>query len=130
LLDINTNEWKSLHPMSDGRDLRNKLVSVNGNVYAMGGNNFLAEKYSCKRNEWSLLSSYQHLVNDNLDSWACALHYEIPGAGKYSSIDIKNDSMVQGISQQMLNYQYYHYEGDPYYEDEVLDESQVFERDW
>mmetsp|Transcript_35370 Transcript_35370/g.31841 ORF Transcript_35370/g.31841 Transcript_35370/m.31841 type:complete len:82 (+) Transcript_35370:1237-1482(+) len=78
MLNIETNEWKELASMSDGRDLRNKLVNFNGYVYAIGGNNCYAEKYSIKKNEWIPLTSHQELVHDNLDSWACALFYEVP----------------------------------------------------
>jgi len=77
-LDVNTNTWKQLPAMSDGRDLRNKIVSVNGNVYAIGGNNCLAERFSLKKGEWSLLSSYKDFYDDNLDSWSCALYYDTP----------------------------------------------------
>jgi hypothetical protein len=74
------------------------------------------------------LSSYQHLVNDNLDSWACALHYEVPGVAKEENGELKTDSMIKMLSHQMSQYQYYQYEGDQYYDDEVFDEqSQVFE---
>ncbi|RYE56205.1 MAG: hypothetical protein EOP48_08545, partial [Sphingobacteriales bacterium] len=77
-LDVNTNTWRQLPVMSDGRDLRNKIVSVNGNVYAIGGNNCLAERFSLKKGEWSLLSSYKEFYDDNLDSWSCALYYDTP----------------------------------------------------
>lgn len=55
MLNIETFEWKDLSPMNDGRDLRNKLVSHDGFVYAIGGNNFYAEKYCIKTNDWSPL---------------------------------------------------------------------------
>jgi len=77
-LDINTNTWRQLPAMSDGRDLRNKIVSVGGNVYAIGGNNCLAERFSLKKGEWNLLSSYKEYYDDNLDSWSCALYYDTP----------------------------------------------------
>jgi Kelch motif len=129
-LDINSSEWTTLAQMSDGRDLRNKLVSVNGQVYAIGGNNCLAERYSMKRNEWGLLSSYQNLVNDNLDSWACALYYEIPG--KPQHIPQANEELRATTSMMRMyqgaggNYQMYQYEEG--YDDEGYSEnSSLFE---
>ena len=79
LLDITKNEWIILSNMSDGRDLRNKIIYFNGFAYAIGGNNCKGEKYSIFKNEWIPLSSYEFLVKDNLDSWSCALSYDIPG---------------------------------------------------
>jgi len=75
-LNVNDNTWKQLPPMTDGRDLRNKIVSINGNVYAIGGHNCIAEKFSMKKGTWQLLSSYKEFLDDNLDSWSCALYYE------------------------------------------------------
>jgi len=132
LLDINTNEWKQLAPMNDGRDLRNKLVSINGNVYAIGGNNCLGEKYSIKKNEWTVVSSYQQLVNDNLDSWACALFYDLPGVKPpvVHNEELRSTSTLKMYQQpQLINqYQYYHYE-EPYEEEVFSEQSSTFE-DW
>jgi len=38
--------------MSEGRDLRNKLVIFEDNLYACGGNNCSMEKYSLKNKLW------------------------------------------------------------------------------
>ena len=37
---------KTLSKMNEGRDLRNKLVVFDNNLYACGGNNYSIEKYS------------------------------------------------------------------------------------
>lgn len=118
-LNINTNQWKQLPSMSDGRDLRNKLVSINGNVYAIGGNNFIAEKYSLKKGEWQELASYRDLVDDNLDSWSCALYYELPKKAE----DIKKSTIVNnGVKMpkpQGINYGLYEY-------NEIFEDEDIF----
>lgn len=45
LYDSNTNEMKYIAPMSEGRDLRNKLVRYNGELYAIGGHNKSGSKF-------------------------------------------------------------------------------------
>ena len=88
LLDITKNECIALSNINDGRDLRNKIVYFNGYTYAIGGNNCKGEKYSIFKNEWTPLTSYEFLVKDNLDSWSCALSYDLP-----SKLD-ENKSLV------------------------------------
>jgi hypothetical protein len=39
--------------MSEGRDLRNKLAYLNGNIYACGGVNCNAEKFNISKNMWA-----------------------------------------------------------------------------
>lgn len=107
-------EWKEGPTMTDGRDLRNKLAIFGGEVYAIGGTSCRGEKYSLSKKDWTPMFTYQHLVNDNLDSWSCALGYSV--AGKYG--DNKNVHL----------YQNYHY--DEAYDAEILSEehdSSVFE---
>ena len=65
--------------MPGGKDLRNKIVVVGGEAYTFGGNMLLGEKYSINKNTWVRLSSYNELLEDNLDSWACAYTFDIPG---------------------------------------------------
>jgi kelch-like protein 10 len=79
LLDTQKNEWVQLPSMTDGRDLRNKIVFSSGCIYAIGGNNCKGEKYSVQKNEWSTITGYEFLVKDNLDSWACAQTFDLPG---------------------------------------------------
>ena len=74
--NVETYKWKQLPSMAEGKDLRNKIIVFNGEVYAIGGNNFTAEKFSINKNTWEVASSYQDLVDDNLDSWTCALYYD------------------------------------------------------
>jgi hypothetical protein len=74
MLDIEQEIWTQLPMMTEGRDLRNKIAMLNGRVYCIGGYNFKAEMYDFMNEEWIELPSY--LINDNLDSWSCALMYQ------------------------------------------------------
>jgi N-acetylneuraminic acid mutarotase len=74
MLDIETETWVNLPMMTEGRDLRNKIAQYNGRVYCIGGYNFKAEMFEFQNEEWVELPSY--LINDNLDSWSCALMYK------------------------------------------------------
>ena len=115
-LDIQKLKWIESASMNDGRDLRNKLVVYGGSAYAIGGNSYKGEKLSLAKKDWAPIFSYQHLVPDNLDSWSCALSYEI--AGKVDNN--KNANM----------YQSYHY--DEAFDAEALSEehdSSLYE-DW
>lgn len=115
-LDVEKFKWKEGPQMNDGRDLRNKLAIFGGYAYAVGGNSCKGERFSLAKREWSPLFSYQHLVNDNLDSWSCALAYEISGRSDTN----KNVNV----------YQNYHY--DEAYDADMLSEehdSSLFE-DW
>lgn len=69
--------------MTTGRDLRNKIINYNDQVYAIGvsyvlikGTNGTAERFCWGEKKWFQLSRYIHLLNDCLDSWSCALVYE------------------------------------------------------
>lgn len=55
IFDTNLQKVTPISKMSDGRDLRNKLVCVSSCLYACGGNNNLCEKYSIAENEWTTL---------------------------------------------------------------------------
>ena len=66
--------------MAEGRDLRNKVVFIDDNAYAVGGLNSKAEKFN-------------YPIADNLDSWACALifnpkdyPFKISGASTVSRV--------------------------------------------
>lgn len=59
--------------MAEGRDLRNKVVFIDDNAYAVGGLNSKAEKFNYSKRQWTQLSDYP--IADNLDSWACALTF-------------------------------------------------------
>ena len=75
-LNVETSEWKQFPSMTDGKDLRNKVAIFNGEVYAIGGNNFTSERFSLRKGEWKSFQNYQELIGDNLDSWTCALYYD------------------------------------------------------
>lgn len=65
--------------MSTGRDLRNKIVSFNEDVYTVGGNKaHSAEKFNFTTKQWLPLKHYSSLVRDPLDSWYCAMVDENP----------------------------------------------------
>jgi hypothetical protein len=67
--------FSSLPGMSQGRDLRNKAVIYDNCVYAVGGNNFTAEKLDLVNKTWIEVPSYKDYVINNLDSWSCALTF-------------------------------------------------------
>lgn len=50
MIDIDKEEWKSLPIMTEGRDLRNKVVYIDGNAFAVGGLNKKAEKFNVAKN--------------------------------------------------------------------------------
>ena len=65
--------------MPGGKDLRNKIIFINGEAYTFGGNMLLGEKFNISKNQWFTLSSYNEILEDNLDSWACTYTFDIPG---------------------------------------------------
>jgi hypothetical protein len=75
LLDLDREVWQSLPMMTEGRDLRNKVVVYDNRVYCVGGYNFKAEAFDLSSQEWVQLPNY--LVSDNLDSWSCALLHSV-----------------------------------------------------
>lgn len=75
-LDLEKKVWNKFPSMSEGKDLRNKLVFHNNAIFAVGGNNYKAEKFSMIKNHWENLKSYANCYQDNLDSWSCALSFE------------------------------------------------------
>lgn len=72
-IDIETQEWKSLPIMTEGRDLRNKVVFIDEHAYAVGGLNNKVEKLNFFKKQWFPLPDYP--ITNNLDSWSCALTY-------------------------------------------------------
>lgn len=73
MIDVETGEWKGLPKMKEGRDLRNKVVYVDGAAYAIGGLNKKCEKLLVAKRKWVAIPDY--IINDNLDSWSCALMF-------------------------------------------------------
>ncbi len=73
MIDVETGQWKSLPKMKEGRDLRNKVVHVDGAAYAIGGLNKKCEKLYVSKRKWSPIEDY--IINDNLDSWSCSLMF-------------------------------------------------------
>ena len=59
--------------MTEGRDLRNKVVFIDDHAYAVGGLNSKAEKFNYFKKQWTQLQDYP--IAYNLDSWACALTF-------------------------------------------------------
>jgi hypothetical protein len=74
-LEIDTLTISEISRMDTGRDLRNKAIMYAGDIYAIGGNNYSAERYRLRDNKWEPLKGYGDLVQDNLDSWCCGLTY-------------------------------------------------------
>ena len=46
-------------------------------ITQLGGNFFSAEKFSLIKKEWVNLQPYGEFLNDNLDSWASGLCFEM-----------------------------------------------------
>ena len=61
--------------MNKGRDLRNKAIKFQNQIFTIGGNFYDGEKLDLREKGWEQLKPYNDLVNDNLDSWCCALSY-------------------------------------------------------
>ena len=61
--------------MNNGRDLRNKAIKFKNQIYTIGGNFYDGEKLDLRSSAWTEIKPYNDLVNDNLDSWCCALSY-------------------------------------------------------
>lgn len=61
--------------MNKGRDLRNKAIKFQNQIFTIGGNFYDGEKLDLREKNWEELKPYNDLVNDNLDSWCCALSY-------------------------------------------------------
>lgn len=74
--NITTLQFTKYPDMTEGRDLRNKIVYYKGQVFSIGGNNYTSEKFSYSKNEWKPISSYKNFAIDNLDSWCCAYSFE------------------------------------------------------
>lgn len=86
--------------MSEGRDLRNKVVYIDENAYAVGGLNSKAEKFNYLKKTWTQLSDYP--IVDNLDSWACALTFipkEYPQAKSIISSSVSS-SQINAIEEE------------------------------
>ena len=66
---------QGLITMNKGRDLRNKAIKFKNEIYTIGGNFYDGEKLDIRASQWGELKPYNDLVNDNLDSWCCALSY-------------------------------------------------------
>ena len=73
MIDIETGDRKQLPKMKEGRDLRNKVVYIDGCAYAIGGLNRKCERLSISQRKWKLINDY--IINDNLDSWSCAMMF-------------------------------------------------------
>jgi len=58
--------------LSDGKDLRNKLIlSSNFELFIIGGNEEKGCKLSILSEKLTEISSYSDHIRDNLDSWIC-----------------------------------------------------------
>ena len=52
LIDVEKEDWKALPIMTEGRDLRNKVVFADDCAYAIGGLNRKAEKFHYPKRIW------------------------------------------------------------------------------
>lgn len=77
--DLESRSMSKVAKMYTGRDLRNKIVCFNEEVFTVGGNKtYSAEKFSLAAKRWTALKDYSTLVKDTLDSWYSALIFENP----------------------------------------------------
>ena len=77
--DLSTLQFGSIAKMNTGRDLRNKIVYHNEEVFTVGGyKTCTAEKFNLRTKRWSAIKQYSSLVKDTLDSWYCTLIHENP----------------------------------------------------
>jgi len=53
----------------------------------------LGEKYNIHKNYWTTLSSYNELLEDNLDSWACSYTFDIPGYRESKQLNDEENQM-------------------------------------
>ena len=56
----------SLPDMNGCRDLRNKILIFEENLYVIGGNMCTGERFSFKHNKWIPLKDFGDILNDNL----------------------------------------------------------------
>jgi len=75
MLNLKTGEILKYEGISYGKDLRNKVIFIDNVAYAFGGNNYSGEKLLLDNNKWITVNSYT--IKDNLDSWSCALSFEL-----------------------------------------------------
>jgi hypothetical protein len=92
MVDVDSGEWKSLPKMREGRDLRNKVVYVEGNAYAIGGLNRKCERLNLMKKRWLPIDDY--VINDNLDSWSCSLMFTPQTTFCEKDMEIPEDTEV------------------------------------
>eukprot|EP00343_Euplotes_focardii_P009381 CAMPEP_0205826424 /NCGR_PEP_ID=MMETSP0206-20130828/28585_1 /ASSEMBLY_ACC=CAM_ASM_000279 /TAXON_ID=36767 /ORGANISM="Euplotes focardii, Strain TN1" /LENGTH=113 /DNA_ID=CAMNT_0053126331 /DNA_START=412 /DNA_END=753 /DNA_ORIENTATION=+ len=76
--------------MREGRDLRNKVVYCGGHAYAIGGLNCKCEKLTVNQKKWSSIDDY--VINDNLDSWSCAMMFTPSNSFSAQDMDLKDEN--------------------------------------
>ncbi|CAD8161521.1 unnamed protein product [Paramecium pentaurelia] len=94
---------KIISMMTEGRDLRNKLIIYNNDLYACGGNSNSIEKFQITQQVWTNLKSYNYLIQDNLDSWCSAFTFDVNTSYTVSNF-MKNCKQID--LQQNQKYQY------------------------
>ncbi|CAK69936.1 unnamed protein product (macronuclear) [Paramecium tetraurelia] len=139
VFDTNNQTIKVISMMTEGRDLRNKLITYNNDLYACGGNSNSIEKFSISQQVWTNLKSYDYLVQDNLDSWCSAFTFDSNNSNNVSNL-MKNCKQIDIQQNQKHQYQdQVMFENDSFNQDalsEVSDDqfynisNQVQQNDW
>ena len=75
VIDLTTDETIELKQIPYGIDIRNKAIYCKGFIYIMGGKDKRCMQYSIKENKWKSVEPYP--IDNNLDSFSCALAYKI-----------------------------------------------------
>ncbi|CAD8075185.1 unnamed protein product [Paramecium primaurelia] len=137
MFDTNNQTIKIISMMTDGRDLRNKLIIYNNNLYACGGNTNSIEKYSISQQIWTNLKNYDYLVQDNLDSWCSGFTFDVNDS--YSITNLMKNCQSKEIQQQNQLQEQIMFENDSFNQDVMSDisdsqfygnQSQVQQNDW
>ena len=78
-IELTTKTVSRFAKMSTGRDLRNKIVCHNDEVFTVGGNMYCtSEKLCLSTKKWTALKEYASLIGEPLDSWFSTLVLENP----------------------------------------------------
>lgn len=116
-LDIDKNKLDVVSTMKYGRDLRNKILLQEDKIYIMGGSHFVCEVYNYIDRKWTTLKSYEKVVKDSLDSWACTGFINFP--------------KIQAMDHDQNDYPSYYSNNDGYalnyYHDSIDDDNDLYD---
>ncbi|CAK80422.1 unnamed protein product (macronuclear) [Paramecium tetraurelia] len=137
VFDTSNQTIRIISMMTEGRDLRNKLILYNNYLYACGGNTSSIEKFSISQQSWTNLKSYDYLVQDNLDSWCSAFTFDTNDS--YSASNLMKKCQSKELQQNQQYKEQVMFENDSFNQDGMSDvsdsqfygnQSQVQQNDW